>query len=631
MRARLSRSRRLAVGALAAFVAGAACLSQQAYGQFVFAPYRLVDSFENAADVTNYVWTGDAVISTDPTAGTGANAQVSNGATRGNSAMQVQTEGAFDLDDGEFVSGWGAIGGVVVQGSYTAGPAFDAFQLAAQNPDAWELAFDVSSDAASWAEAPDTATSTAIPGDVGPERSGSRVQLTYDSIPGTTFNTGSIYGTTGKLTVRVPFKALYDGSNPAPTTGAANWQLAFGADQNRFAPDDPAPNGGAKHYIDNIRLKPRAPQTYEVLYDFEGAGAAAFDGWSDLGRSGSDTNHKHSIIGGNVGSGATQYNAANNNFLPTATGQALLIDTSNIAPGVNGFQWASVRTYNADTDNNGVVDNAGVKAEITQLISKLRKATAFQVDATYHNPTDVPGFVSTPIIGPQGGGTVPFVAGEAGGPWLKLVLGVEMDSTPENGPFMPTGPPNVPNGLVGNQLDNELATDALGNAVLTSRTDYAAILQSEPIPGSLGEEPLTFNFGFAQIGSFISQLNSAVATNTNFFRLTFAVQTGNGDSTILMALDNFRIVTSVSLDGDYDHDGDVDGADIAPWAASLGSTTNFAADGDENGIVDGADILLWQRNAGNDATPGSFAAVPEPAAGLLALFGLAALGVRRRS
>src|SRR5262249_53501205 len=163
--------------------------------------------------------------------------------------------------------------------------------------------------------------------------SGNRIQLGYDGSTGNTpFNTGSLYGSTGKVTVKVPFKALYDTGNPAPTTGSTTWTLSFGADNNRFAPDDPAPNGGAKHYIDNVRLKPKAPQVPDVIWDFE-TDAATYQGWSDSGQSGTDTSHKHSIITGQY-MGATKYNPTTNKFDADPTGHALLIDTSNIGPGV---------------------------------------------------------------------------------------------------------------------------------------------------------------------------------------------------------------------------------------------------------------------------------------------------------
>jgi hypothetical protein len=72
------------------------------------------------------------------------------------------------------------------------------------------------------------------------------------------------------------------------------------------------------------------------------------------------------------------------------------------------------------------------------------------------------------------------------------------------------------------------------------------------------------------------------------------------------------------IQGDFDEDGDVDQADLTKWKNEFG--TNF----------DGNDFLAWQGNYGFGvpATPTS-AAVPEPAACLLALIGLPMLRRRR--
>jgi len=83
-------------------------------------------------------------------------------------------------------------------------------------------------------------------------------------------------------------------------------------------------------------------------------------------------------------------------------------------------------------------------------------------------------------------------------------------------------------------------------------------------------------------------------------------------------------VSSLFLPGDFDRDGDVDGADLAQWQG------DFALNGDSDADLDfdseGADFLAWQRNLGTDLTPATpaAAAVPEPACAALAAIGLIA-------
>jgi hypothetical protein len=94
-------------------------------------------------------------------------------------------------------------------------------------------------------------------------------------------------------------------------------------------------------------------------------------------------------------------------------------------------------------------------------------------------------------------------------------------------------------------------------------------------------------------------------------------------------IDNFKTVSVGAGAGDFDADGDVDGADLARWKASMG--VDAMADADSDGDSDGADFLVWQRNrSAGGATMGAVAAVPEPTGALLTGVGLAALGLARR-
>jgi hypothetical protein len=79
--------------------------------------------------------------------------------------------------------------------------------------------------------------------------------------------------------------------------------------------------------------------------------------------------------------------------------------------------------------------------------------------------------------------------------------------------------------------------------------------------------------------------------------------------------------------GDFDLDGDVDGADFIVWQTNYPTGENATlgtGDADGDGDVDGADFAVWHdRFIG--PSEGS-APVPEPAASILVLIGLAAFG-----
>jgi hypothetical protein len=87
-----------------------------------------------------------------------------------------------------------------------------------------------------------------------------------------------------------------------------------------------------------------------------------------------------------------------------------------------------------------------------------------------------------------------------------------------------------------------------------------------------------------------------------------------------------------TLQGDFDDDGDVDGADFIVWQRQLGGPGS--ADDSGNGVVDAADLGLWKANFGTNpataAANANAAAVPEPAALTLVAWGALVLAASRR-
>jgi hypothetical protein len=76
--------------------------------------------------------------------------------------------------------------------------------------------------------------------------------------------------------------------------------------------------------------------------------------------------------------------------------------------------------------------------------------------------------------------------------------------------------------------------------------------------------------------------------------------------------------------GDFDSDGDVDGADFVAWQTNFPKATDALlseGDADGDGEVAGADFVVWQTNFPFAPGPGT-AFVPEPTALFLEAFGV---------
>jgi hypothetical protein len=97
---------------------------------------------------------------------------------------------------------------------------------------------------------------------------------------------------------------------------------------------------------------------------------------------------------------------------------------------------------------------------------------------------------------------------------------------------------------------------------------------------------------------------------------------------------SYQFDFSISLKGhpgDFDLDGDVDGADFVAWQTSFPTVTlpDYGADGDGDWDIDGADFVIWQTNFPYTPGPGT-APVPEPTAAILGLAGLIGIALRCR-
>lgn len=75
-------------------------------------------------------------------------------------------------------------------------------------------------------------------------------------------------------------------------------------------------------------------------------------------------------------------------------------------------------------------------------------------------------------------------------------------------------------------------------------------------------------------------------------------------------------VQQIPLEGDYNGDGLVDGADYTVWRDTFGSQILLDADGDDSGEIDPADYTIWS-NAYGSSPSAAASVVPEPSGVLL--------------
>lgn len=81
-----------------------------------------------------------------------------------------------------------------------------------------------------------------------------------------------------------------------------------------------------------------------------------------------------------------------------------------------------------------------------------------------------------------------------------------------------------------------------------------------------------------------------------------------------------EFVGNTPLFGDFDNDGDVDGADLTQWEGDY--ALNGDSDANNDGDSDGSDFLAWQRDFGNIVPAAGAASVPEPGCGVLLIASL---------
>lgn len=156
--------------------------------------------------------------------------------------------------------------------------------------------------------------------------------------------------------------------------------------------------------------------------------------------------------------------------------------------------------------------------------------------------------------------------------------------------------------------------NVLGNVAITG----GALNVNFTTTPSEGQQFTVLNYGTlaGTFPTFDMQVDSPAGPNTVALNIDYGT---GASSAIVLTVESIGPPT---LAGDFDSDGDVDGADFIAWqtnypTASGATLTQGDANGD--GAVNGADFAIWQ--GAFPASPTPTVAVPEPAAVCLLLIG----------
>ena len=178
-----------------------------------------------------------------------------------------------------------------------------------------------------------------------------------------------------------------------------------------------------------------------------------------------------------------------------------------------------------------------------------------------------------------------------------------------------TGDADITNGKLVVDLTGYSPVSGNSWTILTAGADITADKAAvDAVVATAGFDPLTHSEG----GTPGALLGPFEATDFSLAPLTpglsWNVSYANNSVTL-------SVTGTPTFTADFNHNGQVNGADLTKWKGDFGVNGNSDANGD--GKSDGTDFLIWQRQFGS-GVPASAAigAVPEPAS--IALIGLAA-------
>jgi hypothetical protein len=215
-----------------------------------------------------------------------------------------------------------------------------------------------------------------------------------------------------------------------------------------------------------------------------------------------------------------------------------------------------------------------------------------------------------------GGGSIVVLGGLLGG---GGAVGGDL-----NNPSGTVGPGNSPGVLSvsGDFVQGAAGMLAIEIAGTTVETEYDQlnVTGNATLDGTLS---VTLLGGFLpEVGDTFDVLNAALISGT-FATLDLpALAGGKSWNTSVLYTDGILSISAALVPGDFDSDGDVDGADFVIWQTNFPAASGHVlatGDADGDGDVDGADFVVWQTNFPYTPSP---AAVPEPSTIALVLLSL---------
>jgi T5SS/PEP-CTERM-associated repeat protein len=174
----------------------------------------------------------------------------------------------------------------------------------------------------------------------------------------------------------------------------------------------------------------------------------------------------------------------------------------------------------------------------------------------------------------------------------------------ENLSFVPTSTLGVQLASIAPQGD---PTDAFGLTSVGGATTLAGTLS------------VSLASGFVAVPGATYEILASAGGVTGMFATETLPTLGGGLSLDVVYTPDSVLLSVVGVSGDFDFDGDVDGADLLVWQRGGSPTPNSPGD-----------LAAWKSNFGFGASAAAAATVPEPGAALLVLGGLPWAAWRRK-